>query len=311
MTSKKEVIMMAAQKISGDPDFKIEPEVIFYTLRKFDWRFELPEYRDDILQEIRLVLLCFPEDEIIDLFKKSASAARRLLYDFGRGRRKPEMNFSTLSKNVDPGHQESFLNDFFLTRKDRRERLDENERAVLEAVLSFYETHTARETCKELGIDCTPRIQKLLVACAPKHTQDNKNKSRLTFAERQRLEFFFKRGLSVEKAAAEIGRNRASVFYELKRCSLTRDNYDAREAQRVAEVLAARGHNNLNRSIALEERQRLEYFFQQGLSVPEAAEKLGRHPGTIWRELQRVGMTKENYDAREAQRIYDSLEDRR
>lgn len=54
--------------------------------------------------------------------------------------------------------------------------------------------------------------------------------------------------------------------------------------------------------ISYADRQLIEMYLSAGMRVSEIAKKIGVHRNTIYRELTRCGMNKENYNADKAQK---------
>jgi IS30 family transposase len=60
------------------------------------------------------------------------------------------------------------------------------------------------------------------------------------------------------------------------------------------------------KKLTFKEREEISRSFAQGVSVPCVAHAIGREPSSIYRELERTGMTPYTYRAYNAQVVADS-----
>ena len=124
--------------------------------------------KDDLLQEIRIVLYCIaPNQSFREQLRLAHNQIERLMKEYGWKKKKmKEIPFSACFTYQLPAVS-------IIKEKD-------NNSEFLEDFLSYYETHTARETCEHFGIEFTPKIQKLLHRCFHKHTGWGGNRRRLS-----------------------------------------------------------------------------------------------------------------------------------
>lgn len=111
--------------------------------------------RDDVLQEIRIVI--FSHDDIKTIFRESAKAVYRLLRDYGF-RKKRKVCFVSFDDNMNMSESE----------KETQDMQDEYRLCLLQSILSYYATHTVRETASRFGFKYNQTIQSAFNRYAPK-----------------------------------------------------------------------------------------------------------------------------------------------
>ena len=133
----------------------LNAETVFHTLRRYETRLNRllpPECIDDVLQEIRIILLQYDGKEA---FRQSAVAVRRLLRNLGFARK---------------SWQVAEFSDDVQQKKLLYQQLSASHREIVKHIENLYVNQglTAKEVCEHLGVKWTPEIAKLLCQSFPK-----------------------------------------------------------------------------------------------------------------------------------------------